>query len=281
MKSKLLFPDDKFKILRKPFLRWIGGKIWISDIIKTITSEINFMNYHEPFLGGGSVFFKIHKKNKAYLSDVNSDLINTYSCVKKNPEKIISYLSNFKQDEKNYYNLRKTIFKDKFQEASRFIFLNKTSFNGLYRVNLKGEYNASYGKKKYDINNLSVLIKSASHQLKNTELRVIDFKESIKAVKKNDLVFLDPPYTKSFTKESYVKYDMRRFSMMDQNDLLKLMNHINDKGAYYVMSNSDHPKIKDVFKNDTNSFITCNRTSVVASKKASRNNYSELLFKNF
>jgi len=134
----------------KPFLRWAGGKSWLVKHLNHLLPKGGFNNYHEPFLGGSSIFLSINPIKRAYLSDLNKELIDTYSTLKTDPEEIIKVLSNYKNTEDFYYKLRNKNFADPVEQAARFIYLNQTSFNGIYRVNLKGEYNVPYGYRTKD-----------------------------------------------------------------------------------------------------------------------------------
>src|SRR5690554_116808 len=135
----------------KPFLRWAGGKNWFRKHIENFVPN-QFENYYEPFLGGGSIFFYLKSKglikNKAYLSDSNKDLINTYRVIKNNLPELINHLSNHEDNEEEYYRMREENFENPIEKASQFIYLNRTSFNGIYRVNLNGKYNVPYGKRE-------------------------------------------------------------------------------------------------------------------------------------
>ena len=122
----------------EPFLRWAGGKSWLIPYLNEIIGDTIIEHYHEPFLGGGAVFFNSKHKKKAYLSDENEELINTYRCVRDNPEAVITLVQTFQNTEENYYIIRDLAPTDNIARAARFIFLNQTSFNGLYRVNQLG-----------------------------------------------------------------------------------------------------------------------------------------------
>ena len=233
MNQKTLFLDEM--IVKKPFLRWTGGKNWLIPKLSKIVSKINYNNYHEPFIGGGSVFFAINPKAKSFLSDINVDLINCYKCVKNSPEKVIKYLSFFKQNKEEYYKIRNQKFDNIFKEASKFIYLNKTSFNGIYRVNLDGKYNVPYGNKNFNLEKLEKLIYSASNQLKNTVIISQDFKKTIDEIKSNDLVFLDPPYTITHNNNGFIKYNEKLFSIDEQHNLSSYIDKVIAKDAYFII----------------------------------------------
>ena len=136
---------DKRNIYPKPFLRWAGGKSWLIKYLDSIVGDYKFNCYHEPFLGGGSIFFYFASKmNTAYLSDFNNELIDTYSAIKNDPDGVILHLEKYVNTAEEYYRIRALRPETLIEAAARFIYLNQTSFNGIYRVNTKGEYNVPY-----------------------------------------------------------------------------------------------------------------------------------------
>jgi DNA adenine methylase len=275
-----LFKQPDVVVQGKPFLRWTGGKNWLIPTIKKIVNKVEFNNYHEPFIGGGSVFFSLKTNKKSFISDSNNELINCYKAVKKNPKKILKILSRYKQTEEQYYSLRNEKNGNEFIKAARFIHLNKTSFNGIYRVNLKGEYNVPYGKKNYDFNLLSKLIHSASQQLKNTNVNNSDFNESISNICQGDLVYLDPPYTITHNNNGFVKYNEKLFSYDDQLQLSKFIREIRSKGAYYILSNAHHPEVEKIYNQFNDNVYSLTRGSVIGGSLKSRGKYEEYLFTN-
>ena len=130
----------------EPFIRWAGGKTWLIPHLPEIIGNTHFEHYHEPFLGGGAIFLAMEHEKKSYLSDMNPELINTYIQIRDNADQVIRYFNNFTNTKDEYYKLRDDYVSQSPQEdAARFIFLNQTSFNGLYRVNREGKYNVPYG----------------------------------------------------------------------------------------------------------------------------------------
>jgi len=200
--------DSKFF---RPIFRWAGGKNWLlKDLQKFLPSSFN--NYHEPFLGGGSIFFNMNSNNKAFLSDCNSDLINAYSQTRDNLEELINLLKKFKNTKDEYYRIRGTQYSLPIEKAAQFIYLNRTCYNGIYRVNYKGEFNVPYGFKKYRKLFEFERFRKASELLKRAELLSYDFELSLENIKEGDFVFLDPPYTVSHIKNGFLKYNENIFS---------------------------------------------------------------------
>jgi DNA adenine methylase len=262
----------------RPFLRWAGGKNWLLKHIKDFLPPLGFRNYHEPFLGGGSVFFFLQPQKKSFLSDSNVDLINTYSTVRDNPQAIINLLGTYKNEKDFYYNIRESILTDPVENAARFIYLNQTSFNGIYRVNLKGEYNVPFGYRSKDFICERILLQ-CSKTLQNSTMQSYDFDCIREQIKKQDLVFLDPPYTVSHNLNGFIKYNEKLFSVEDQIRLNKLIDFIKTRGAYYILTNAAHAKILQIFdKGDR--VVELHRYSVLGGKNAIRGLTSEYLFTN-
>lgn len=261
-----------------PFLRWAGGKNWLIKYLDFIIGENTFNNYHEPFLGGASLFFALNPPNESFLSDVNSELIETYINLRDFPENVISELSEFKNSESFYYKIRRDKNQNPIFKAARFIFLNQTSFNGIFRVNLLGVYNVPYGFRKkpfYD----PILLREVSNRLRNTHLICCDFAETLQNIAYGDLVYLDPPYTVSHSNNGFIKYNQKLFSLEDQQRLSEFIDQIREIGAFYMLSNAYHPKIYEIF-NKNEKIITLERASLIGGKNATRGKVKEYLFTN-
>lgn len=262
------------------FLRWAGGKKWLIPHMARMVSEIEFEHYHEPFLGGGAIFFSIDRTRKAYLSDANPQLINTYIQVRDNPEKVIEYFRLFHNTADEYYQIRSEFSADCTPEnAARFIFLNQTSFNGLYRVNREGRYNVPYGfrnLKDYDVKR----IREASTKLQKTRITAGDFEVNKYRIKKNDLVFLDPPYTVSHNRNGFIAYNQKLFSLEDQHRLKRFIEYIKNKEAFYVLTNAAHEAIREIFLTHGDRILEVNRQSLIGGKNAVREEISEYIFTN-
>ncbi len=262
----------------KPFLRWAGGKRWLLKDLHNYLPTDGFNQYHELFLGGGAVFFHLQPDTNTYLNDFNSELIDTYECLRDDVDIIIKELKGFKNNKEDYYKIRIKKFRNQSKRAARFIYLNQTSFNGIYRVNLNGEYNVPFGYRTKDFleeDNLRL----ASAALKNAKFSSSDFAECIDNIQKNDLVFLDPPYTVAHNNNGFIKYNQKLFSLDDQYRLSNIVQNIREIGAYYILTNASHDKIRGIF-GSKDQILQVNRASLIGGKNAKRGNFSELVITN-
>ena len=260
----------------RPFLRWAGGKRWLMKEIHRFLPS-SFKNYHEPFVGAGSFFFKIRPQNGIFLSDLNEELINVYIQIRDNLDSLLYDLNSFKIDKKEYYRIRKAKFNSDVERAARFIYLNKTCFNGIYRVNRNGEFNVPYGKNyRANIYNLEKL-KSVSNVLKSVLLASKDFYETLSEINQGDLVILDPPYTVSHSNNGFIEYNQKIFSWNDQIRLSKYIGALIEKKAYYIMTNAFHYSINKLYFGLGRKFII-QRNSLIGGKNAKREKIKEYLF---
>lgn len=232
----------------KPFIKWAGGKRRIVDtLLANVPKDFNV--YYEHFVGGGALFFALNP-TAAVLSDINSDLITTYKVIQKNPHLLIDKLKEHgnKHSEDYYYATRKNqIADDDIELAARFIYLNKTCYNGLYRVNNKGEFNVPFGKyKNPSIINEDIIL-SCSNNLQNVELFNSNFASLNQQPSQNDFVYLDPPYH-PIKDNSFTKYAKDDFKKEDQLTLFNYCKELDSKGVKFMASNSDTSFINDLYK---------------------------------
>jgi DNA adenine methylase len=209
-------------------LHWAGGKSWLIKHLEIIIGDLKFNHYHEPFLGGAAIFFSMEHKKKSYLSDINSDLIDTYIAVRDQPQKVINKLLEFNNSKDDYYLIRGGTFCDIAERAAQFIYLNQTSYNGLYRVNKLGKYNVPYGFRKnweYNIQRIN----EASIVLKQANIKFGDFETNKYKIQRGDLIFIDPPYTVSHNNNGFIEYNKNLFSLQDQYRLSKYIDFIKIK----------------------------------------------------
>lgn len=264
----------------EPFVRWAGGKTWLIPQMPSILGNIQINHYHEPFVGGGAIFFSLDHRKKSYLSDANPQLINAYIQVRDNPDAVITCFEEMPNTEIDYYRIREEITNDSTPEnAARFIFLNQTSFNGLYRVNREGRYNVPYGFRQAWVYHVE-RIHSASEKLKNTRIEVGDFEINKYRIRPNDLVFLDPPYTVSHNNNGFIQYNRNLFSLSDQYRLKHFIEYIKRKGAYYILTNAAHETIREIFLTQGDRIVELQRNSLIGGRNAARAAISEYIFTN-
>lgn len=266
------------KNYQKPFLRWAGGKSWLVKHLDSILLNTTFNNYHEPFIGGGAIFFALSIPQKSFLSDTNEELINTYLAIKNSPEQVINILKEYENNQNFYYRLRDSVFCDEFQRAARFIYLNQTSYNGLYRVNQKGKYNVPYGYRKKNFLDEQTLLE-ASKKLQFSSIISCDFMSTLTNIEKGDLVFLDPPYTVSHNNNGFIKYNQKLFSLDDQIRLSEFINKIKSIGAYYILTNAAHDTIFEIF-NKGDRLFKIDRANLIGGENAKRGHTTEYIFSN-
>ena len=245
MKNK----DNKNVQKYKPILKWAGGKTQLLEhLLPKIPKEYN--KYIEPFFGGGALFFAL-KPNNSIIADSNPELINLYRVIAKDVNSLISELKNLKNEKDFFYDMRKKEFSElsEIEAAARTIFLNKTAFNGLYRVNKKGQFNVPFGYYK----NPKILdedqLLAASKILKKTKILLGDFKDVLcKHAKKGDFIFLDPPYLPVSKYSDFKRYTKEQFYEKDQISLANLVNKLSKKGCHILLTNSNHPLIHELYK---------------------------------
>lgn len=289
----------------KPFVKWAGGK---SQLLNEIRAKYpaKIYKYCEPFVGGGAVLLDVlancHPK-EVLINDINGELVNTYSQIKNNVDKLIKMLSEMQEsfwskndvDRKGMYTSKRDRFNDikvngddkiNLEKAALFIFLNKTCFNGLYRVNRKGLFNVPIGSYKNppicDAENL----KNISKLLQNVQIKCGDYSECEDFIDENTFVYIDPPYRPLTATASFTSYSENEFGDKEQIELGKFVDKISAKGAKVVVSNSD-PKNSDendCFFDDLYSRYTVKRVSakrMINSKASGRGSIKELIICNF
>ena len=259
--TNLVFP---FVHKAKPILKWAGGKTQMLDVLIPLMPN-QYCNYIEPFFGGGALFFAIQPQ-QAIISDTNPELINLYRVVSSQVEQLILELDKYYNDQDFFYEIRALKFEnlDNVQAAARTIFLNKTCFNGLYRVNKKGEFNTPFGKYKNPNINDSINLLRVSDILKNKEIIQADYFDVLeKYAKKNDFIFLDPPYFPISQYSDFKRYTKEQFSEQDQFKLSQCFKMLVDRGCYVLLTNSNHPLVYEYYSDfeirciDTKRHISC------------------------
>ncbi len=260
-------------------LRWVGGKRWLNPKLRKLVGDTEIAAYHEPFLGGASVFLALGPFSKAHLSDTNVELISTFEAIRDHPTRVANKARAYARDEETYYKVRASIPGGLIESAARFLYLNHTSFNGIYRVNLAGTYNVPFGGERIAHIPTAEQLRAVASRLEQAILKACDFAECIDQVSAGDLVFLDPPYTVAHNENGFVKYNQRLFSFEDQRRLSELVDEIKERDAHYILANAAHDSIVELFdKGD--SMIKTSRRNSVGGTNAIRGSAKELLFTN-
>ena len=234
---------------QKPFLKWAGGKTQLIPELLALVPK-TFSKYIEPFVGGGALFFALSHE-ESIISDFNEELITTYRAVRNNVSSVIELLDNYKNEEEFFYKIR-ALNPSKLshvERAARLIYLNKTCFNGLYRVNKKGEFNVPYNKRPGVgfYNKESLLM--ASEILKKAQILHSDYKDTLALfAKKDDFIFLDPPYQPVGKYADFKRYTKKFFYENDQIELAEKFYDLVNLGCKVVLTNSAHPLILDLYK---------------------------------
>ena len=229
-----------------PFLKWTGGKRWLAPAVAQLVPR-NYGRYIEPFVGGGAIFFHL-RPWPATLSDINPDLINVYRQVRDNVEAVISRLQRLKIDRNFYGTMRASKPQTPITRAVRFLYLNRTAFNGIYRVNRQGLFNVPFGCKPGTVVCDPELLRSASIALQNRKISTSDFERAIDAADEGDLIYADPPYTTKHDNNGFRRYNEEIFSWEDQIRLAKSCRQAVARGAYVIVSNANHGPIVDLYK---------------------------------
>lgn len=264
-----------------PFLKWPGGKRWLINMIKDIKPQ-HFSEYFEPFLGGGAIFFALAPK-KGIISDINPELVNLYTVMRDHPILLKEHMCTHHKRHNNeyYYKIRSAKFTESVERAARFLYLNRTCYNGMYRVNKHGEFNVPIGTKCdciYDI----ALFEQYSAALSNVEISACDFAVTIQRANNGDLVFADPPYASAQKNDKgFLKYNDHLFSWDDQIRLHNLLVAAKTRGVSIILTNANHQEIKDLYSNSGFFIKEVTRTSSIASRADRRTIVSELLITSF
>jgi DNA adenine methylase len=256
-----------------PFLKWTGGKRWLVSRIESILPK-SFSRYIEPFLGGGAVFFHF-RPWPASLFDINGELINTYKQVRDNVEEVIKRLSDLEISRNAYDEMRSKSTQDPLTRAVRFLYLNRTAFNGIYRVNQQGEFNVPFGCKPGTVLCNKALLRSASRGLKNRRLAVWDFEEAIEDAAPGDLVYADPPYTAKHNNNCFRRYNEVLFSWTDQERLANSLRRAVKRGVQVILSNADHISVINLYKGFSVERVV--RRSLISGANKGRGEITEIL----
>jgi DNA adenine methylase len=268
--------------LARPFIKWAGGKAKLIEQFKPFLPT-DFDCYHEPFLGGGALFFYLAPQlqaqgKRAYLSDLNPELVNVYRCVRDRVEDLIEQLAEHQahHSEERYYAVRSQPYADNLQRAARFIYLNKTCYNGLYRENAKGRFNVPIGRYKNPKICAPELLRPASAALQIAEISERPFAAVLDHAKgERDFVYFDPPYHPLSDTSKFTAYSRYQFAEPQQIELKEVIAQLAARHVRVLASNSDCPFIRELYKGFQVETITAARS--INSKASKRGKITEVL----
>ncbi len=262
-------------VLISPIVKWVGGKRQLLTEIMPLIKK-NCSMYVEPFVGGGAVFFDLQPK-KAVINDFNSELINVYMIVRDFSEELISELEkhNSNNSEEYYYEIRALDRTPEFsklsniEKAARILYLNKTCYNGLYRVNSTGQFNSPYGRYKNPniVNPVSIRAMSKYFQSNEIEIRHGDYRDTLQELHRGAFVYLDPPYMPISSSSSFTGYTENGFSYEQQLLLKKECDKLREKGISFLQSNSDCLEIRELYRDYSIKTVHAKRTINSNAKK--------------
>jgi len=277
----------------QPFLRWAGGKRKLAGFIaNSFPTQFDYgsAHYYEPFLGGGALAFYIGQKqspsyipgSRIHLSDTNPDLICAYQVLRDEPLTLMKHLKRLGKhtDREAFEKVRASRPATKIDIAARFIYLNKTCFNGLWRVNSKGEFNVPWGKLQNPrIFDESILMANAN-RLHGAKIAKRDFLSQLKRAQKGDLVYLDPPYIPLSSSSSFSKYSKLDFDISNHEQLARCIDSLTKSGVFVILSNSDTNDTRSIFGKSLNLYqISVGRS--IAAKSESRKRVNEVIATNY
>jgi DNA adenine methylase len=260
----------------QPFLKWPGGKRWFIHHYSHLIPQ-RFNRFIEPFLGAGAVFFCLQPEI-AILGDANDELMSLYRAIKKDWKRFHTALRRHDRNhsQAHYYDVRDSMPRSLFERAARTLYLNRTCFNGIYRVNRAGHFNVPKGTKN------SVLLPTddfanVARLLANARLHTGDFGTLISSARRGDLVFADPPYTVQHNQNAFIKYNEHLFSWADQCRLAHLLAAARDRGVRILATNADTRCVRSLYDDLGFKLTRAKRLSVMSANAAHRKKYSELV----
>ena len=280
---------QKTNKLVAPVVKWVGGKRQLLPEIKKYSPK-KFNTYFEPFVGGGAVLFEFQPKN-AIVNDINKELINLYSVIQNNVEELISKLSDtdtYSNTSECYYKIRELDREPQkynkmtgIDRAARILYLNKTCYNGLYRVNSVGEFNSPFGSYKNPniVNEITLRAVNKYFNESNIKFLNIDFEKAVKNAKKGDFIYFDPPYAPISKTSNFTGYNESGFGENEQIRLKTLCDILDKKGVKFLLSNSDCEFIRELYS-DYN-IVTIKAKRAINSNGNNRGTVSEVLIRNY
>lgn len=267
----ICFPETK------PFLKWAGGKQWLAPLAPYLRPP-EFGAYCEPFLGAGAMFFSM-APSAAFLSDANEDLVTTYRAIRDDVEGVIARLSRYPHNRRTYEHLKRVRPRLAATAAARFLYLNRTAFNGIYRVNRAGEFNVPFGRYKNPTICQSDRLRATATLLQGTVLTACDFEQAVAQATPDWFVYFDPPYITGHLNNGFVKWNSKLFTWTDQHRLAKLAGELANAGVKVLLSNADHPAISELYADFHQYRI--HRRSLISAATQSRRYVPELIISTY
>jgi DNA adenine methylase len=265
------------RTLGGPVLKWAGGKSQlISEIVKRLPQAIE--TYYEPFVGGGAVFFALAARGRfqrAVLSDLNPELVAVYRALAEDVEAVIRSLRRYHHSETEFYRVRDSKPRGLVQRAARMIYLNKTGYNGLYRVNRSGKFNVPFGRYKNPTICDEENLRAASKTLQGISIEIADFEQICRRAQPSDAVYLDPPYVPLSKTANFTSYDRHAFGIDDQRRLARVFTELATRGVPALLSNSDTPTTQELYAGFRSLRISVSRP--INSRPSGRGPVPELL----
>jgi len=278
----------------QPFLRWAGGKRKLAELISSCIPQRVIDNpdshFYESFVGGGAVMLHLgESENSKYIpgprlhiNDMNPDLIMAYLAIQNQVIELMDLLDVLSKDlsKEAYLRIRSKVPKSDLERAARFIYLNKTGFNGLWRVNSKGLYNVPWGKLDSPKLYIQETLMAVSLRLQGAEITHTDYKNVLQKVKRDDIVYLDPPYIPLNASSSFSKYAKDDFSIENQKELSNQISVLTSRSVTVILSNSDTPETREIFGEHMQLF-QIDAARAISAKASSRGSVKEIIAVNF
>ncbi len=267
----------------RPLLKWAGGKRRLVErILGFFPDDRRERRYHEPFMGGGAVFFSL-ELGRGSVNDINTRLMNFYRVVRDSPEDLMGLAGGYNYDKEEYYRHRRRFNErpsDPVEDAALLLYLNKTAYNGLYRVNSKGEFNVPFGRYKDPTIVHPRSIMKASKLLREVDIRNGDFLYLLEAADDGDLCYLDPPYVPVSRTAHFTDYSAGGFTENDQRRLRDMCVELDTRGVVFVQSNSDTGLVRSLYKETEFKLLEVKTLRMISSKVSSRSKGRDLLITN-
>ena len=291
MKSDTLV-RGKFNPLVRPFLKWAGGKRQLlPEIVKYVPKLTSKNTYYEPFIGGGALLFELQRP-QAVINDSNKELINCYKVIKDSLDELMEELSKdkYSNSETSYYEMRdldrstkKYASLSEVEKAARIIYLNKTCYNGLFRVNSQGQFNVPFGRYKNPNFLDDAVLRAVNKYLNSNDITLLnqDFAEAVKDAKRGDFVYFDPPYDPVSETASFTGYDVNGFNRDEQERLKEEFDALHKRGCKVMLSNSCTDFILDLYKDYQDTIIKVRATRSINSNALKRGMVDEVLVLNY